>query len=366
MNNKETKFSKVPSFLVSDEKNYLIENLSMLLTSGMGMIQALTAVKTGVKSQWTKKLIDNLILDINNGASLYRAFDHLQVFSPQIIYLIKIGEKSGKLAENLKVIAIQQKKEREFKNKLRSAMLYPAFVFGLTIVVGIGITWLILPRLANVFDQLNMPLPLVTRWMITIGLFLQQYGMIFVPILIIVLLVTTYLFFGFRPTKFIGEKLLNILPAMKKLNTETEISRLGFVLGNLLSAGLPISESLLVLSDGSNSKVYKNFYIFLQKNISDGNSFAKSFALNPKTDKLIPNPVKQMIIAGEQSGNLDKTLIEIGKVYEAKIDVTAKDLAVMLEPILLVIVWLGVLLIALAVILPIYKLLGGINTNGTQ
>ncbi len=95
--------------------------------------------------------------------------------------------------------------------------------------------------------------------------------------------------------------------------------------------------------------------------IEEGNSFEKAFAAIPGSRGKIPLPIQQMIIAGEQSGGLSKALIAVGENYEAKSEITSKNLSVILEPILLVIVWVGVVFVALAVILPIYSLIGGIN-----
>ena len=99
----------------------------------------------------------------------------------------------------------------------------------------------------------------------------------------------------------------------------------------------------------------------LFRSIEMGNSFQKSFVSYPKVDKLIPPPMQQLIFSGEQSGNLNKTLIKIGQVLEEKSDTTTKNLTIIMEPILLVIVWAGVVGVAFAVILPIYSLVGGIN-----
>ena len=154
-----------------------------------------------------------------------------------------------------------------------------------------------------------------------------------------------------------------MLPGVKLLLKETELARFGYLLGTLLSAGLSPTEALHSLSEATSLSRYKKFYLYLQESITDGNSFKKSFVQYKNINKLFPVPMQQLIIAGEQSGTLSETLIKIGQNYEAKTDTTAKDLTIILEPILLVIVWLGVLAVAFAVILPIYSLIGGLNPN---
>ncbi len=345
------------------ERDYFLENLSGLLASGMPIMDAILAVRGEIKSKKLVKIIDQVGEDIQNGLPLSEALVNSEMFSEHVGSLISIGERSGKLVENLKIIAVEQGKERDLKSKLRSATMYPLFVLGLTLIVGTGIAWFILPKLAIVFSQLKLNLPLITKILIKVGLFLNVYGLYAIPAFFILLFILFYFIFTFSKTRFIGESLLFILPGIKSLLKETELARFGYLLGTLLSAGLSPTKALHSLSEATSLSRYKKFYLYLEDSIADGNSFKKSFAQYKKIHGLLPVPIQQLIIAGEQSGSLSMTLVKIGKDYEAKTDTTAKDLTIILEPILLVIVWLGVLAVAFAVILPIYSLVGGLNTN---
>lgn len=333
----------------------------MLLGSGMGISAAIGAVRTEIKSSRIRRIIVNLEEDINSGAPLWMAFERTGFLPAHVISLIRIGEEAGRLSENLKIIAIQQERERSFRSKLRSAMMYPVFVIVLTFIIGIGIAWFILPRLAGVFASLNIELPLITRWLIALGNFLGVYGAAAIPAALILFGAVIYFIFFFPGTKFLGQGFLFRLPGVGKLIKQVELARMGFILGTLLEAGLPIVSALNSLADATAFLVYKRFYFFLRDHIEAGNSFQRSFALYPKARTFIPVPIEQMIVSGEQSGRLSATLLRIGELFEAKTETTTKNLAVILEPILLVLVWLGVVAVALAVILPIYSLLGGIN-----
>jgi type II secretory pathway component PulF len=143
---------------------------------------------------------------------------------------------------------------------------------------------------------------------------------------------------------------------------EVEIARFGYLLGTLLQAGLAVNLALESLANATDFIVYRNFYLYLGKSIEEGYSFQKSFSSYKNTAKLIPTPILQLIIAGEKSGNLSKTLLKVGEMFEEKSDITTKNLTIILEPILLVFVWLGVVSVALAVILPIYGLVGGLDS----
>ena len=349
------------NFGLGKEKDYLIENLSLLLASGITITSALEAVKVEVKSQKIKRIVTALEGDVESGVPLWKALHESGLFAPHVVSLVKIGEEAGRLSENLKVIAEEGEKDRTFRSKIRSAMMYPIFVFSLTVIIGVGIAWFILPRLASVFSELDIKLPFITRVLIDLGKFLGEYGVIVIPLILLAAAAIIYFLFIFRRTKFIGQFILFKIPGVGKLIKEVELSRMGYILGTLLKAGLTAPESLGSLAEASASFTYRNLYAFLKDYVEAGNSFQKSFRSFPKINSLIPAPIEELIVTGEKSGRMADTFLKIAEIFESKTDITTKNLTVILEPILLVIVWLGVVAVALAVILPIYSLIGGFN-----
>jgi type II secretory pathway component PulF len=193
------------------------------------------------------------------------------------------------------------------------------------------------------------------------GIFLSKNGLWAVPLGTTVLGGILYTVFGLKRTQFIGEAIIFSIPGIKTLMAEVELARFGYLLGTLLEAGLPVTKAIDSLEGASDVLRYKKFYAYLRDSIELGNSFQKSFTGYKKMEKLIPIPIQQLVISGEQSGNLTKTLIKVGQVLEAKSDQTTKNLTIIMEPILLVIVWAGVVSVAFAVILPIYSLVGDLN-----
>jgi type II secretory pathway component PulF len=366
------KYKLFSTFGLGKERDYFVENLSMLISGGMPIIDALDSIAEELRSRRMKKIIYDMQSDISSGSPLWRTLQNTNIFPEHAVSLIRLGEESGKLTENLKVVAIEQEKERVFKSKLRSAMMYPVFVLSLTVIIGIGIAWFILPKLAIVFAQLKITLPLITKILIGAGIFLGNYGQYAVPGAILIVVVLFFFIFSFSRTKFIGQSILFFAPGIKVLIKEVEVARFGYLLGTLLEAGLPITSALDSLAGATDIEQYRKLYIHLRNSVEEGNSLQKSFAtFSPKNklvsngkyaNHLIPSPIQQLIVAGERSGTLSLTLLKIGQMYESKADTSTKNLTVILEPILLVIVWLGVVAVALAVILPIYSLIGGFKT----
>ncbi len=350
-------------FGLGEERDFFLENVSSLLASGIPILDAIAAINVEVRSNRLKRITAALREDVEAGRSLSESLERTGLFSSHVAALIRIGERSGRLVENLKVIAAEQKKERALKSKLRSAAMYPVFVLALTLIIGIGIAWFILPKLAGVFSQLKLQLPLITRVLIQSGTFLGKYGIYAIPGFLAVCAAFFYFLFFFPKTKVAGEYILSLFPGVKDLVKDAEIAKFGYLFGSLTSAGLSPTDALDSLARSTTLSRYRAFYRYLKEGVAEGNSLKKNFAQYKKTGKLFPATVQQLIIAGEQSGTLSQTLIKIGEEYEAKTDTSAKDFAVILEPILLVIVWVGVVAVALAVVLPIYSLVGGLQTQ---
>jgi type IV pilus assembly protein PilC len=345
------------------ERDYVIENLSMLISCGMPISSALDSIVTETRSGRLKALLAEVKADIDSGSPLWRALDATPLFPEHAVSLVRLGEESGKLAENLRVVAMEREKNRVFKSKLRSAVMYPVFVLGVTVVIGVGIAWFILPKLATVFSQMNIELPLITKILIAAGTYLSKYGFVIVPVCICITAAISYVVFVLPRTKFIGQRILFMLPGIHGLIKEVEIARFGYLLGTLLQAGLPITQALDSLARATTIAQYQALFSHLRDSVDSGDSIQRSFSSFVGSTRLVPSPIQQLIFAGEQSGTLAQTLKKVGETYEAKADTTTKNLTVILEPVLLVIVWLGVVAVAMAVILPIYSLIGGFKTS---
>lgn len=360
--NKEKKFC-CPAFGIKKEKEAFIENLTLLLSSGLNASATISSIEEEIKSKRLKKIVRKIGEDIDNGFPLWRALNRTDIFNNSAIALIRVGEESGRLTENLKIVATQAEKNKSFNSKLRSALMYPIFVLVLASTIAIGIAWFILPRLAKIFNGMDIELPGITVGMINTGVFLEEKGLIAVPIAIVLIALMAFFIFFYKKTKFIGQAIILSIPGIKQLLVELEITRFSYLLGTLLEAGLPIGNVLesLTMQGANGLNKYQKFYEFLKKSIEEGNSFQKSFALYEKINKLFPRPIQQMIVAGEQSGKLSEILLKISQNYNEKTETTTKNLMVILEPVMLIIVWIAVVFVALSIILPIYSLVGNFN-----
>lgn len=343
------------------EKEYFIDNLKMLLSSGADIISALEVVRQASRNSRMTRLIESIKEDINAGMKISQALEKARLLTNRELTLVRLGEGTGKIAESLDVIVRQGEKQKQFKGKVLSATMYPIVVLSVTVLVAIGISWYILPKLATVFSQLNLKLPLVTRVVLGIGKFLQQYGTIFVPLFLGAIFLFFYVLFMWGPTKFLGQNLMLRIPGIRQLLQDTEVARFGYLLGTLLEADVPIVGAIESLQEATNFLAYRKLYKYLAESTRDGKPLEEGFRQYPRNWRLFPLPAQFMIAAATQSGKLPETLLKIGERFEAKSDVIVKDLSTMMEPILIIIIWVGVVTVALAVILPIYSLIGGLT-----
>ena len=242
------------------------------------------------------------------------------------------------------------------KSKISSSLLYGTIIIILTIIVGIGTAWFVLPKIAGVYESMGADLPWLTKALIRVGKFMVLYGEIFVPAFISIIVIALYFLFSFPKTKFVGHLILFHLPLVKKLIRESEITRFGVLMGNITAAGLPINRAFEIMPGTTTFKNYKKLYTYLGERVSQGICLSEALKSYKNTRKLFPGSVLQMIASAEKSGKLEETFLRVGALYGAKLENTARNLPIIIEPILLLLVGIGVALFVLATMLPIYNL----------
>ncbi|MEI6627731.1 MAG: type II secretion system F family protein, partial [bacterium] len=337
-----------------DEQDYFIENLSLLVASGMGISTALSSVNLSIKGRRLKKIITAIENMVNDGMPLWKAFEATNFLSERVVSLIRSGEESGKLPEHLNLVTIQQHKEKIFISRLRSALIYPGVVLFLSFSIALVSSWAILPKIVSIFESASGVLPISTRILLLVGYFFSHYGIIVVPLTIVLLILTVFFVFFYKKTKFIGDAILFSIPGIKNLIQGLELARFGYIFGVLLQAGFQANEALESVKKGSSYSRYRKFYTHLQDCIMQGETFKIAFSSYHKTNSYMPAPIQQLFIASEKSGRLPETALKVGVIFEEKTEAMSRDLATVLEPIILIFVGLVVGFIALAILGPIY------------
>jgi len=353
---------RLVALFLGSEKDYFAENLSMLLSAGIGVSASVAIMRDGAVNNGYKKTLSAIIKELEEGSPLWKSLYGRGIFNHSYLYMTKVGEASGRMSENLAIIAEQAKKSKSFKSKLASALVYPGIIIGLSMTIGIGVIWFVIPKMSKIFSDMHVALPAPTQALIGLGNFITESPLLFAAA-IIAFVLAIIVFFFVPVTKKVGQWVLFHTPKIKELYMEVEVARFGYVMYSLEQAGIPLTEALSSIEQSATLTPYRKFYHHLVQSVTDGNSLENSFKKYKGINRLLPVNIQQMIIAGERSGNFINILGKISAIYEEKIDTTSKNLSVILEPMLLVIVASGVLFLALAVVMPIYGLVGGLDVQ---
>jgi type IV pilus assembly protein PilC len=276
------------------------------------------------------------------------------------VSLVRVGEEAGNLARNMELLSIQQEKDRNLRQKVKMAMIYPAIVLTLMFIVVMGLGIFVLPNLIQVLYALNVELPLSTRIVVGFTEFMQAYGMRtaggMIAAAFALLLLTKYTSFKVFTQWFIFH-----IPGIGSLAKEASIARFGVILGGLLQAGVPLVESMESLVNVTTMVSFRRFYQKILERIVVGDSFAICFHSIRGSRKVLPGSVQQLIITGEKSGALSDTCVKVAQIYERKAEETAEKLSVILEPTLLLMIGALVGFIAFSIIVPIYSAVGNVS-----
>jgi type IV pilus assembly protein PilC len=345
---------------MSAEKDFFLENFSLLLRSGMPVTEALGSLKEEIHSSQMRKAVSVIIDEVASGSNISDALEKSKLLPSRFISLMRIGEETGKLSDQLALIITQRKKEKLLKSKIQSALIYPAFVLGITGAVGILVVWYVFPKLATIFAQANGTLPLTTRSIIAIGHFFTAYGIVAVPTALIFFGLIFFFLYIYKKTRHIGESILLHISASKILIQEIELARFGYILGTLVSAGISLPDALISVGDSTSFVLYKRFYARIVENINEGNSLYTSITAYPDYARYIPGHIARLLLAGEMSGSLSESLMRISEEYEQKLNTLTQNLSALLEPAIILIVGIIVAIIALGIISPIYGLVNQI------
>lgn len=292
---------------------------------------------------------------------MWKGLEHEGLLTPQQTWLIRVGEESGSLAKHMDTVVAQERRDEMFRGKLLAALLYPVTVLVIALIVGLAVSWLILPRLSSVFGALRVELPLLTRALIELGQFLGTSGYWAVPAILMLGTILVLFLFVVPSTRRFGQAMLLFLPGVGTLIREIELARFGYVVGSLLRVGVPVDQALVALQGSGSFERYHALYSGLLARITGGRTISQSLDDVRGSASLIPPTVRQVISTAEQSSRLPEAVEQIGISYERRLEVTAKNLIATMEPLLLFIVWIGVVLLAMAIITPIYSVLQGVN-----
>ncbi|KKW05793.1 MAG: GspF: general secretion pathway protein F [candidate division CPR1 bacterium GW2011_GWC1_49_13] len=341
------------------EKFFFTKNLTVMLKSGIPISQVVDTLAIQAKSGAFKKILFQVSKDVTRGQSLEKSLrSYPNVFNQFYVSLIKVGEESGTLEDSLVYLVEQMEKEHELREKVRSAMLYPSIVLMATGGIGLSLAFFILPQIIGLFESLNVELPFTTIILIWVAKFLRDWGLIALPGML-ALFIGLFFLVRSRWVKPAWHAFLLRLPTLGTLLQNISLATLTRNLGIMLKSGLTITSALETSAQVEENLVYQRDLMKISEEVRRGKSIET--ALTEGKYKEFPLFMVRMVGVGEKSGNLEENLAYLGDYFEDEVDTTTRNLATILEPVLLIGIGAVVAFVALSIISPIYSITGSIR-----
>lgn len=346
--------SKIPLI----EKANLCRYLATMIGAGLSLPEAVAVFAQDTSNPNLKAILSHAETQLQQGKPLSATFAmYPKVFDHIIIALVRAGETSGTLNQSLNYLADYLFSEYKLHQKVKGALMYPIIILIAMSAVMSILIFFVLPKMAPIFLNMRVPLPIYTTVMLKSGLFLSENAFVVLPIVLITLIA---LGFSLRTPlgKKVGAKLISLIPAMKRLIHYLDIARFCRTLSTLLASGVPITQAITIVASSLSLQSYRMAAEKLAQDIQKGTTMAQSLREYPD---LFPQMTVRMIAAGEKTGSIESMLAESADFYEQEIDDILTNFANIIEPILLLAVGIAVGVMVIAIIGPIYSLVGGIQ-----
>jgi type IV pilus assembly protein PilC len=327
--------------------------LATLVESGISLLTALQLLGGQTTRKSLKKVLDGLVEEIQGGNSFSQALSHYpELFSNTYFQMIIASEQTGQLETGLKQAAGYLERQAAANQKIKHAMMYPAFVLLMAVGVSVLLITVALPPLINLFNSLNTELPWMTRLLISAGGFLTERGLyVLVGLLAAIPMIIALL--RLPSVKLTRDQYILKIPVIGKIIIERSMQFFCQTASMLLEAGLRLPAIMDIVIQTNRNQVIRQALGQVKESLVQGAGLSQPMAAN----ELFPPLLVEMVVVGEKTGTLDSTLATLADFYEKKVNRRIDALVAMIEPALTVIVGVVVIFLALSMITPLYSIL---------
>jgi len=337
------------------EKMMFTRNLQVMIASGLPLPRALNTLFEQAKSQKLKKALLDIREKVVKGKNFSETLkDHPDIFSELFRNMIKVGEESGTLEKVLTVLTQQMEREHELKSKVQGALMYPAVIILAMVGIGVLMLVMVIPQLGETFEELEIDLPVTTKLVIGLGTFLAEKWY-----LAIIIIIALFLLFWMASKSKVGKKIIDTLllkfPVISVLIKKTNSAYTVRTLSSLIASGIPIVRSLEITAGVLGNVYYKEAIQEAAIKVKKGGKLSEAL----KTCKdIYPLVVFQMIEVGEETGESSKILAKLADFFEDEVGNATKNLASVIEPVLMIIIGVVIGFFAISMVQPMYSMLG--------
>lgn len=335
------------------EKYMFVHHLQIMTKAGLSIVSSLHVLSQEVENKRLKKVIGEIKSEVETGKQLSEVLaKYPKIFPGIYVSMIAAGEVAGKMEDALEQISNQMKKSQQLTAKVRGAMIYPLIIIIAMAAIALFVVFYILPKIMVMFEEAQVQLPLATRILIAGTKFMQSYWWLVLIIVLIAIASFARLMkvYNFRRSIHAINMRLPIFGAIsKKIN----LARFTLTLSSLLASTIPIVEAVRISSEVLNNLIYRENLLAASEALKRGEALSEILARYPAT---FPPMINEMIMVGEQSGRMEKMLQELSDYYNNEVELTMNNFTAIIEPVIILLLGLGVAGIAVAVITPMYTL----------
>jgi type IV pilus assembly protein PilC len=342
---------------VSNKEIVMLSNqISILFNSHVSALRIFRLLAEGTENPVLQKRLSEVAEDIQGGISLSSAMGkHPAIFSDFYVSMVVAGEESGKLAETFSYLAAYLERSYELISKTKNALVYPAFVVTVFISVMTLMLVLVIPKLSAVFIDSGQPIPVYTQGVIGLSNFIRNYGIFF----LIFVLISGFLLWklGLPGGKKSFSSLKLSLPLFGSLYKKTYLSRMADNLDTMLASGVPMLRSIEITAKVVGDDTYRDIMYDVGEKVKAGSSLSDALGHHME----IPNIMVQMVKVGEETGELSIILKTLAKFYKRETDAAVDTLVSLIEPIMIVLLAVGVGTLLASILIPIYNITANIS-----
>lgn len=336
------------------EQLVFFQQLSTLIEARVPIVSSLMTIAEQTGNKYLRIVLKEMADDIQDGMSFSDAMErHPDVFSVLTINMIRAGEISGTLQKSITVVSENIEKNYQLTAKIKGALYYPVFVLLVAFVIGFLVVTFILPKITIMIKDLHVPIPWYTSALIWIGDFMNAYWW---AVLLVLMAGVGGLMYYVRTDagKKEWQALLLKIPVIGLLAQNIYITRFSENLSALLNGGIPVVKALLIVSEVIGNQVFEKIVLKAADEVKSGGTMSSVFV---QTEQM-PPVVSQMIRIGEETGTLSNVLASVGKFYNSEVDNMTRSLTTLIEPVLIVFLGVGVGILVVGVLMPIYNIAG--------
>jgi type II secretory pathway component PulF len=330
----------------------LSRQIATLFQAHVSPLRIFRLLSAEVTNPQLQSIMNKIVEDLQGGSSISRALSfHPEIFSSFYVSLVRSGEESGSLEKSFSYLADYLDRSYEIVSKARNALVYPAFVVSIFVAVMALMLTLVIPKIAEILTSSGQDLPIYTKIVIGISDFLVNYiGIIF--IFLSASVIGLWRFLKTEVGQRAYDEFMISIPYLGDLKRKLLLTRICDNLATMLSSGVSMVHALEVTADVVDNAVYREIIEIALTEVKGGRSFGDSISEYPE----IPGVLTQMVKVGEETGSLSEILKTLANFYRREVNNAVDTLIGLIEPIMIVLLGLGVGVLLASVLMPIYNL----------